>query len=134
MPITDYKFENRVFFAVESGSLNEYDAAEWARRLAETAQNSPEPIAALVDARTAISMSIEAERIFIKASYTPNLMAVVVITNPSRMMIATTIKLLGKRDQARICSTEEQAKQHIAALFKHVDTTGDSEAGENTDP
>ena len=117
MPITDYKFEHRVFFALETGFLDEQDADEWARRLMEVAQKSPEPIVALVDARTAVGMNVKAESIFIKASFTPNLAAVVVITNPGGIIHATTIKMLGQPGYTRLFGTEEQAQAHVAEIL-----------------
>lgn len=117
MPITDYTFENRVFFAVETGFLDEQDASEWATRLMEVAQNSPKPIVALVDSRTAVGMSVKAESIFIKASFTPNLAAVVVIANPAAVIHATVIKLLGQPGYTRIFGTEEQAQAHVAEIL-----------------
>ncbi len=127
MPITNYSFENRVFFALETGFLDEQDASEWATRLMEVAQNSSEPVVALVDARTAIGMSVQAEHIFIKASFTPNLAAVVVIANPGAVIHATTIKLLGQPGYTRIFGTEEQAQAHVAEILNPPPTSDKSD-------
>ncbi len=117
MPITDYRFENRVFFAVESGFLSGEDGAEWARRLKQAAETSAEPIVALVDASTVTSMSVEAQRAFVNASRTQNLVAVVVATNPRITPLATIIGVLGQRGYTRVVSTMEQAQAHVAEIL-----------------
>lgn len=117
MPITDYKFENRIFFAVESGHLTGEDGQDWANRLKAAAVSSPDPIIALIDARTVLSITRAAERAFIDASYTHNLMAVVVATNPRTTLQAMTIGILGQRGYTRIFRTMEEAAEYATSLI-----------------
>jgi hypothetical protein len=120
MPITDYRFENRIFYAIESGHLSGEDGREWARRLKEAAEASPEPIVALVDARTVNSITRAAERAFIEASHTPNLLAVVVATNPITEIHSTTIGIMGQRGYTRIFRNIADAQQHAEEILSRA--------------
>jgi hypothetical protein len=119
MPITDYHFEQRLFFAVESGHLSGEDAEEWAQRLKVVAEASPDPIVALVDARTVRFITRAAEQAFIKASYTPNLLAVIVATNPITTVQAATIGIMGQRGYTRIFRTIEEARTHADEVLRN---------------
>ena len=118
MPVTDFNFQNRIFFAVESGVISGDDAKDWAKRLVECTQTSEGAVVALVDARTVTSVTRPAERIFIQASHTDNLLAVVVATNPIVSLQATTIGILGQRGYTRVFLTYEEAQQHAESLVK----------------
>jgi hypothetical protein len=75
MPITGYHFENRIFFAKESGIITREDAQEWVGRLKQLAETSELPIVALVDAMEVNSVLRAAEQLFIEGAYTDNLLA-----------------------------------------------------------
>lgn len=117
MPITDYRFQDRVFSAREAGTISADEAKEWADKLQEYARQSSERIVALVDAVEVKNVTFAAQQIFSKASYTPNVMAVVVVTNNVVGGTATNISLLGKRQQTVIFRTFDEANAYIQQLF-----------------
>ncbi len=129
MPITDYDFSNRVFFVKASGLVTADEANTWARKLAEYARASDQPIAALVDALEVQQICVAAHQILSKASFTANLLTVAVATNDVVRLTATTIGMLGKRGQTVIFPTLEEAREHIASLLN--DNAGEHQAGLN---
>ncbi|HUN05115.1 MAG TPA: hypothetical protein PLQ56_00880 [Aggregatilineales bacterium] len=116
MPIQDYHFQDRIFFAREVDVITPEDAREWATRLKEAAAQSPVPIVALVDALGVSRVSVGAHDIFSKASYTRNVKRVVVATNVVVSGSASNISLLGKRNQTEVFRTLEEARQHAESL------------------
>ena len=112
MPITDYHFENRIFFAKESGDISKEDAQQWVKRLQKTASSSELPIVALVDVMEVHSVLRAAEQLFIEGAYTENLLAVLVATNAVVSVQARTIGLLGKRGHTRIFNSLDDARSH----------------------
>lgn len=68
MPVTDFHFADGIFYAREYGRLDERDALQWAEQAAHYAHLSPQPIAALVDARELVSMTAAARHVFAQAS------------------------------------------------------------------
>lgn len=109
MPITDYHFENRIFFARESGQISKEDAQMWSDQLKEVTQSCPLPVVALVDALDVSVVHHLAQVIFQKSSFFENLLAVVVATNVTVSLQAQTIGLLGKRGHTRIFDSLEKA-------------------------
>ena len=121
MPITDYCFQDRIFFAKETGTITAEDAQEWSKKLVEAAQTSPEPIVALVDATTIGSLSSAAARIFERASYTENLLAVVVATHAAAALTSRTIGLLGKRGGTIVLATLDAAREQAELLLREAE-------------
>lgn len=129
MPITDYDFSDRVFFAKESDLITGDEANTWARKLAECALASDQPIVALVDALEVRQVSVAAHQIFTKASFTANLLAVVVATNDVVRLTATTIGMLGKRGKTVVFPTLEKAREYTESLLN--DNAHKHETGQN---
>lgn len=117
MPIEGYSFENRIFFAREIGVITEGEADEWATRLAEAAAGSAEPIVALVDALKAGLITIAVSDRFSKASFTPNLLAVVVATSPKVTRVAKTIGMLGKPGHTKVFPSLEAARAYAESIL-----------------
>jgi hypothetical protein len=118
MPIGDYDFSNRIFFAKETGIIAPAEAEEWARKLEKAAQSSARPIVALVDAVDVTSVTRRASDIFAKASHTDNLLAVVVATNHIVHLEATTIGFLGKRGYTRVFNNLDDARRHADEILQ----------------
>ncbi len=118
MSISNYAFENRIFSCKESGRISGDDAKTWAEKLREHATQSPTPIVALVDALEVRQVSRAALEIFAKASYTPNVLAVVVATNAPVEVTATNIGLLGKPHQTLVFSTLAAAQEQAQKLLE----------------
>ncbi len=121
MPITDYSFQDRIFFAKETGTITAEDAQEWADKLAEAAQASPLPIVALVDAMQIGSLGSTAARIFERASYTDNLLAVVVATHAGAALTSRTIGLLGRRGGTIVLATLDAARERAELLLREAE-------------
>lgn len=119
MPIMDYEFKDRIFFARETGDISAEDAREWAQKLKENAGQSPVKIVALVDALQVKHVAFPAVDIFSKASFTPKVIAVVVATNQVIKSTARDIGLLGKRNQTVVFRTLDEARQHAEQLVKN---------------
>ena len=117
MPVIDYAFQERVFSAKEIGDISAKDAEEWAAQLTQHAQESPTKIVALVDALEVKRVAAKAVDIFSKASFTPNLIAVVVATNSVISPTATNIGLLGRRNQTLVVRTLQEAQECCAKLL-----------------
>ena len=116
MPITDYAFQDRIFSCKEVGSIAAEDAKEWADRLKAYADQSSTPIVALVDALDVTQIPQSAVDIFSKASFTSNLIAVVVATSAALTVTSKNIGLLGKRNQTIVFKTLKEAQEHAAKL------------------
>ncbi len=116
MPIEDYSFQNRIFFAREVGVIAEEDAQAWAQQLSEHALRSDLPIVALIDALKAGLITIAVSDIFSQASYTANLLAVVVATGPRVTIVAHTIGMLGKPGHTKVFSSLEEARAYAESL------------------
>ena len=117
MPITDYHFQDRVFFAKEAGNISKHEATEWTDKLTNHAEQATEKIIALVDAVDVKRVDFAAQQIFSKASFTPNVMAVVVVANNVVGGTATNISLLGKRQQTVIFQSFDEANQYVQQLL-----------------
>ncbi len=118
MPIIDYQFQDRLFFAKEIGDISAEDAQTWADKLKESAALAGAPIVALVDALDVKNISIRAIDIFAKASFTRHVIAVVVATNLMVSATSTNIGLLGKRNQTVVFRTLEEAREHALKLLE----------------
>ncbi len=116
MPIEDYSFQDRIFFAREVGVIAEEDAEAWAQQLTEHARQSDLPIVALVDALKAGLITIAVSDIFSQASFTPNLLAVVVATGPRVTIVAHTIGMLGKPGHTKVFPTMAEARDYAESL------------------
>lgn len=118
MPISDYTFKGQIFFARESSVISAEDARRWAEKLAECAQWSVTPIVALVDALDVTRIDFPAVEILSKASYTPNVLAVVVASSSAVENTSKNIGLLGKRNQTLIYATLEEARSRAEGLLR----------------
>ena len=121
MPIVDYDFQDRVFFAREKGDISINEAREWSEKLGECAAKSPRPIVALVDALAVTGVNMGAQLIFSRASFTANLMAVVVATNITASLTSSNIGLMGKQRHTHVFPTLEEARQYVDQLLKVTD-------------
>lgn len=116
MPIEEYSFQNRIFFAREVGVITEADADEWTNQLKAHAQSSELPIVALVDALKAGLITIAVSDIFSQASFTSNLLAVVVATSPRVNIVARTIGMLGKPGHTKVFTSLAEARDYAESL------------------
>ncbi|MBE2269712.1 MAG: hypothetical protein IAE80_15860 [Anaerolinea sp.] len=121
MAIEDYTFENRIFFAREVGVISVSEAEEWAHKLAAYAASSEQPIVALVDALHAGLITMAVNDVFSKASFTPNLLAVVVATSPRVTLVAKTIGMLGKPGHTKVFPSLETAREYAESLVNPID-------------
>lgn len=110
MPIINYDFQGSVFSAKEIGNISASDAQEWADKLTEYAGQSPTKIVALVDALEVKNVVYRAVDIFTKASFTSNVIAIVVATNSTVSSTATNIGLLGRRNKTLVFRTLQEAQ------------------------
>jgi hypothetical protein len=78
MPICDMRFENGIFFARQTGRVEQADAEQWVTALAQHAASSPVPIVALIDARDLNYLSTNASQVFVRGSATPNVKVAIV--------------------------------------------------------
>jgi hypothetical protein len=117
MPITNYQFENRIFFAKENGQISEDDAKTWSEQLKEATETSDLPIIALVDAMDVTAMHRAAQQIFAKSAHFDNLLAVVVATNSIASLQSRTIGFLGRRGCTRIFPSLEEARQDTKQIL-----------------
>ncbi len=118
MPITDYHFENRIFFAKEWGIVSKDDAEMWSAKLKEFADTCSQPIVALVDAMDVTAVQKPAQKIFIDSGYFDNILAIIVATNTTVALQAETIGLLGKRSKTRIWPSLEKAYVDAEAIIR----------------
>jgi hypothetical protein len=118
MPVTDFAFKNQIFFAKESGVISGEDAQLWADKLAEYAQWSFTPIIALVDALEVTRIAFPAYMVFTKASFTPNVLEVVVATNDRAQLSSKNIGVMGRRDKTTVFKTMEEAQRHAVKLMQ----------------
>jgi hypothetical protein len=123
MPIINYTFENRIFFAQETGDISPEDARTWAEKLKESADQSPAPIVAFVDALEVKQVSLPALDIFSKASFTRGVLAVVVATNIKTELTARNIGLLGKRKQTMVFGSLAEAREYALILLEETNPT-----------
>src|SRR5436305_8522226 len=112
MPIIDYVCQDRIFSCKEVGSISAEDARDWAKKLKEYAEQTGRPIVALVDALNVTQVSTSALNTFAKASFTHNVLAVMVATNVAVSITAQNIGLLGKRKQTLVFPTLKEAQEH----------------------
>lgn len=109
MPIVDYTYENGIFYAREMGQITEDDAKEWAAQAEKYAQNGP--IVALVDASEVIFITLEARRVFGKASAIENLVCGAIATGEfmTRQM-AKSIGMMADNRHTFVFDTLEEAR------------------------
>jgi hypothetical protein len=88
MPIRDMRFENGIFYAKQTGMIDDADAQAWVDAMRTYAASSETPIVALVDAREVEFVSAHASLIFVQGSSTPNVKAAAVVTRTT----TTTVK------------------------------------------
>lgn len=131
MPIVDYDFKDRIFFAREIGNISANEGYEWAERLAKHADESEQPIVALVEALKAISVSPAATRAFADVSFHKNVLAVVVATNVGTSALADVIGRVGKQGKTHIFLSLEQARAYAESLVSG-DTLPDNDAASNS--
>jgi hypothetical protein len=102
MPVSDYHFENRIFFAREHGNISVKEAEAWAAMLKQHADASPEPIIALVDAMQVRVVAAAASLIFAQASHHPNVLLVAVAANAGISSIANVIGRIGVQGKTHV--------------------------------
>lgn len=102
MPITDFSFENRIFFAREHGNISLAEAEIWAAMLKQHADASPEPIVALVDAMQVRVVAGAASLIFAQASHHANVLIVAVAANAGISSIANVIGRIGVQGKTHV--------------------------------
>jgi len=73
MPIADFAFENGIFYCREYGAISRQDAKKWADYARLSAAASPTPLVVLIDATEVTSISVDARKVFAKASHIPNM-------------------------------------------------------------
>lgn len=118
MPIVDYAFENRIFFAKEVGVISAEDAQEWADRLRETAAYSELPIVALIDAMDLTGIHRIATNIFMACADTDNLLASVVATNPVASLQSSMIGSSVKRGHTIVLTSLPEAQQRVNDILQ----------------
>jgi hypothetical protein len=118
MPISDFSFEDQIFFAKETGVISASDAQVWADQLADFARYSRAPIVALVDAMEVSRMVYQAYVIFSKATHIPNVIEVVVATNSSMNLSSQNVGLMGKQSRTTIFPTLDQARRYANKLLQ----------------
>ncbi|MBZ0288371.1 MAG: hypothetical protein K8I30_12210 [Anaerolineae bacterium] len=97
MPIRDMRFEDGIFYARQTGLIDDVDARTWVEALQSHAAASPTPIVALVDAREVEFVSANASAIFVEGASTPNVKVAAVVTRRTTTTIkARTIGLMGE--------------------------------------
>jgi hypothetical protein len=97
VPIRDMRFEGGIFYAKQTGLIDEGDARSWVEALQWHASNSLTPIVALVDAREVEFVSHNASHVFVEGSSTPNVKAAVVVTRTTTTTVkARTIGLMSE--------------------------------------
>jgi len=119
MPIHDISFENGLYFARESGEISLADAELWAKYAVLYASHSETPIVALIDARDVTFVTVEARRIFVRASHIPNLHGACVATKTVRN--TQTSRIIGKmaqHDHTSVFETLEEARWHAQRLLR----------------
>ncbi len=120
MPIVDMQFKDGIFFACEVDYIDEHDAREWARHLADHAASSPTPIASVVDARQVTAISNEARRVFALASETPNVSVAVVVVNQANRLaaqqsrITALLSAVRKSHDTHFFDTPDEAYQFVS--------------------
>ena len=72
MPITKMTFENGIAFVREEGRIEKADAKHFAEFIAHHAANHPTPIGCVIDAMNVKFISIDARKIFVRASTIQN--------------------------------------------------------------
>ena len=98
MPIRDMRFEDGIFYAKQTGLIDEADARRWVEALRKYAADSPMPIVALVDAREVEFVSHNASHIFVQGSSTANVKAAAVVTRTTTTTVkARTIGLMSEK-------------------------------------
>lgn len=123
MPIINYDFHDAIFSAKEVGNITAEEAQEWSNKLTDCAQQSPVKLVALVDALEVKNVVLRAVDIFTKASYTPNVIAIVVATNNVVSSTATNIGLLGMRNKTLVFRTLQEARECCANLLAEANNT-----------
>lgn len=122
MPITDYHFENSIFFAKESGQIDKTDAEAWAAALRQHAASNPIPIVALVDALEVTFVSAAARMVFAEASKTENLQAVSVATKHLLVtQTARVIGMLGERGRTYVFENLHEARQFAEDMVRQLE-------------
>jgi hypothetical protein len=117
MPIHDISFEDGIYFARESGEISLADAELWAKYAVLYASHSQTPIVALIDARDVTFITVEARRVFVRASHIPNLRGACVATKSVRN--AQTSRIIGKMsldDHTFVFETLEEARWYAQRL------------------
>lgn len=109
MPITDYQFQDHIFFCKESGLVSIEDAEAWATKLKDTIRTSNAPVVAVVDAIETTFVARQAEQIFKECSYFENLRAIIVAANAQAYLQSEVIGLLGKQGVTRMVRSVEEA-------------------------
>lgn len=111
MPIYDMEFRDGIFFAREVGRIDQADAELWAHYANRFAAASISPIVALVDAREVTSITPEARRIFVKASYIPNLKCgAVAARDVVSQQSSRIVGWMAERDHTHVFQTLEEAR------------------------
>lgn len=109
MPITDYTFENGIFYAREHGKITKSEALEWSRYVRHHASENQRPIISLIDATGVTGIDADARRVFANTSAIPNYAMACIATGT-----------LVSEISARIVSTT--ALDPHTHLFKTIDS------------
>lgn len=114
MPVTDFHFQDGVFYAREQGDVDAGDAQEWADHVLRYASECPHPIAALIDARSVKRINAEARQIFAHATNIPNLSCAVVVTGDFKVVQnARMINMLSDAKHTHIFTTMDEAVRFL---------------------
>lgn len=117
MPVTDFRIENRIFFARQSGVLTSTDAMQWVDYLAQKPIKPQDAVVALVDAREVTFAPPDAMYIFVQASYCSKLLAVIVVVSPYNMEIARVYAELDETGKTQLFTDYDQALAHASELL-----------------
>lgn len=122
MPITDYQFENRIFFAKESGVISTDDAQTWSDRLKDVLQTSDLPVVVVVDAMDVTLVHNAAKQIFIESASFDNLLTSIVATNRVVTIQAKSISMGRKQGRTLIFTSPTIALKEAEAIIQREST------------
>lgn len=124
MPIVDYAFQDGIFYAREYGEITRQDAKQWADYARLSAAASPIPLVVLVDATEVTSISLDARKVFAKASSIPNMeiSAVAAGTQASSREARMTASIAADPHTYIFADIEEAREfaEEKAAEFRHL--------------
>lgn len=116
MPIGNYRFEGRIFSAIEQGILLQEEAEAWEQSLASFAEVAPLPVVALVDAREARNATAGAMVAFVRATRLPNVLAVVVVVTERNATVAQVVARTGEAGKTHLFYDMDEAERFVRGL------------------